>query len=101
MVPKSITKYPMNYQRVEVILLVVDRNRRFDLHFGHNFSILLFCNTVLKSFNADDEIVGEFGNKVFLNRLSYSIITFYFFSLQKSHTKSCMISLWKDESIVS
>jgi len=77
--PKSINKYPVNYQRVKVVLLIVDSNGWFDLYFGHNFAILFFCDTVLESFDADDEIVGEFGNKVFLDRLRYSIITFYFF----------------------
>jgi len=91
----------MDDDRVEIILLVVDADGGLYADLGHDLAVFLLGHAVLEPLDADDEIVGEFGDEVSLDGLRYEGLTFYLFSLQKSHTKSFMISMAKEESMVS
>jgi len=47
----------MNNERIKIVVMILKYEMRIYLNFRHYFAIFLLLQTVLESFNADDEIL--------------------------------------------
>lgn len=98
----------MHNNWVYLILFLFNHYYIFDVDFGHNFTIFVLFHTVVKSFDGNNHIIGQFRQIMSLNWLFPSLIAIvanqiidnFFFETQFQQLLQILLPLLRKYNII-